>query len=78
MLITREKIIICFLKGKYCQRRHRKTPNISPSIKQSHKHFWWAYTRVGLYPVRGGGLIHGTTFVSGIFQTCYLYLKKEE
>ena len=32
------------------------------------------YTR-GLY---SWGLIYGTTFVSGVFHTCYLYLKKEE
>ena len=26
----------------------------------------------------GGGLIYGTTFVSGVFHICYLYLKNEE
>ena len=58
--------------------RYRKTPNISPRLIQSHKHFL-----VGLY-LGEWGLIFGWVvymrnhFGSGVFYTCYLYLKKGE
>ena len=52
-----------------------KTPIISPGIIQSHNHFRWAYTRGSLLSEQP---IYGTTFVSGVFHTCYLYLKKGE
>ena len=49
---------------------YRKTPNISPGLIKNHKHF--------LMRLYLGGLIYGTTFVSGVFRICYFFLKKEQ
>ena len=51
--------------------RYRKTPSISPRLTQSHNRFLVSLTR-------REGCINGIIFVSGVYHTCYLYLKKEE
>ena len=83
MTITRYTYICCGIpwitaKKQATSGEHQKsyasnlTPNISPGLIWSHKHFL-----VGLYTLEEGGL-YESNFVPGFFHTCYLYLKKEE
>ena len=54
----------------WCDQDYRKTLEYKPSTYAESQAFFGGFIH--------GELLYGTTFVSGGFHTCYLYLKKKE